>query len=190
MNESLLQKKVLKTLWNARKPLKIHEIVEETSSGFSSLMTNLQRLVKMGYVSTPKRGFYAITERGRETIGISKVDNKRAAEILGSVSLERAFHFYKGINEYLGVYASSLNDFCRKIQVVDLSSIEFHLFRQDFESWVREELGDADLANTISLIRTMDVSGENLRKRLFETVESRCRELKALSHESSWEPLD
>ena len=185
MNESLFQKKVLETLWKAGKPLKPHEIAEKTKLSFSSSVTRLQRLVKAGYVSTPKRGFYAITEHGKETIGVTEADKKRAAAILRPVSLEKAFHFYKGINEYLGVYASSLNDFCKKIQAVDLSSIEFHLFRQDFESWVREGLGDAELATRISLIRTMDLSGDRLRKRLYETVESRCKELEGLSHESS-----
>ena len=185
MNESPFQKKVLEILWKAGKPVKPQEISAKTGLGFSSLMTHLLKLVKAGYVSTPKRGFYAITEHGKETIGMTKADKKRAAAILSPVSLEKAFHFYKGINEYLGIYASSLNDFCKKIQAVDLSSIEFHLFRQDFESWVREGLGDAELATRISLIRTMDLSGDRLRERLYETVESRCKELKGLSHESS-----
>lgn len=184
MNESLLRKKVLETLWKAGKPLNPHEIAAKTGLGFSSLMTHLQRLVKAGYVSTPKRGFYAITEHGEETIGMTEADKKRAAAILSPVSLEKAFHFYKRINEYLGVYASSLNDFCKKIQAVDLSSIEFHLFRQDFESWIREGLGDPELANRIGLIRTMNLAGESLRKRLYEIVESRCKELESLSPEN------
>lgn len=184
MKESLFQKEVLETLWKAGKPLKPYEIAEKTRLSFSSLMTHLQRLVKEGYVSTPKRGFYAITERGRETIGISAADKKLATAILSPVSLEKAFNFCRGVNEYLGVFASSLNDFSRKIQAVDLSSIEFHLSRQDFESWVGEGLGDPELANRISLIRAMGLSGESLRKRLYETVESRCKELEVLSHES------
>ncbi len=185
MEERLLQNKVLETLWKAGKPLKPQEIVETTGLGFSSLITHLQSLVKAGYVSTPKRGFYAITADGKEKIGITEADRKRASAILRPVSLEKAFRFYRGISEYLGVYASSLDDFRKKIQVIDLSSIEFHLFRKDFESWIKNGLGDSELANNIGLIRTMDLSGEGLRQRLYKTVESRCRELDDLLHGSS-----
>lgn len=185
MEESPLQNKVLETLWKAGKPLKPHEIVEVTGLGFSSLITHLQSLVKAGYVSTPKRGFYAITADGKEKIGTTEADRKRASAILSPVSLDNAFRFYRGISEDLGVYANSLNDFCKKLQAIDLSSIEFHLFRKDFESWIKDGLGDSELANRIGVIRTMDLSGEGLRQRLYETVESRCRELDGLLHGSS-----
>lgn len=184
MNERLLQKRVLETLWKAGKPLKPQEIAAETGLGFSPLMTHLQSLVKIGYVSTPKRGFYAITEHGRETVSITEADRERAPVTLGSVSSEKAFRFYKGINESLGVYAISLNDFRKKINAVDVGSIEFHLFRRDFESWIREGLGDPELANRIGLVRTMGLSGEQLRKRLYATVESRCKELEDLAHKT------
>lgn len=183
MSENLANRKVLETLWEAGKPLNPQEISAKTGMAFSFLMSHLQRLVKAGYVSTPKRGFYALTEHGKGQIGVAKADKKRAKSILTPIPLEKSFHFHRGINEYVGVYANSLNDFCRKILEVDLSSIEFHLFRRDFESWIKEGLGDPELANRIGLIRAMDLTGENLRKRLYETVESRCKELESLSHE-------
>jgi DNA-binding MarR family transcriptional regulator len=185
MEERLFQNKVLETLWEAGKPLKPQEIAETTGLGFSTLITHLQSLVKAGYVSTPKRGFYAITADGKEKIGITEAERKRASTILSPVPLEKAFRFYKGASENLGVYASSLNDFCKKIKAVDLSSIEFHLFRKDFESWIRGGLGDSELANRIGMIRTMGLSSEDLRQKLYETIESRCRELEDLLHGSS-----
>lgn len=185
MEESLLQNKVLETLWKAGKPLKPREIVETTGLGFSSLISHLQHLVKAGYVSTPKRGFYAITADGKKKIGTTSADRRRASAILRPVSLEKAFRFCRRIDEYLGVYANSLDDFRRKVQAVDLSSIEFHLFRKDFESWIKDGLGDSELASRIGVIRSMDLSGERLRQRLYETVESRCRELDGLLHGSS-----
>lgn len=185
MEESLFQNKVLETLWEAGRPLKPHEIAETTGLGFSALITQLQSLVKAGYVSTPKRGFYAITADGREKIGTTEAERKRASAILSPVPMEKAFRFYRGVSENLGVYASSLDDFRKKIQAVDLSSIEFHLFRKDFESWIRDGLGDSELANRISMIRTMDLSSEDFRQKLYETVESRCRELEDLLHGSS-----
>lgn len=172
---------ILVTLWKAGKPLTPKEIATKTGLRFSSSMTHLQTLVKAGHVSTPKRGFYEITDRGQERIGVNKVEIRHALAILSPVSSEKAFRFYKGMDSYLGIDATSLSDFCEKIRAIDLSSIRFHLFRKDFESWIREELGDPELANSIGSIRTMDISGEPLRRRLHETVESRCRQLEGLS---------
>jgi len=57
-----------------------------------------------------------------------------------------------------------------------LNSIEFHLRRGDFEAWITE-LGDAELARKISLIKKQRVVGEELRKKLCETVQKRIEEL-------------
>jgi hypothetical protein len=144
-------------------------------------MSHLQALVKAGHVSTPRRGVYEITDRGQERIGVNNAEVRHALAILSPVSSEKAFRFYRGMDKYLGIYATSLSDFCEKIRAIDLSSIRFHLFREDFESWIREELGDSELANSIGSIRSMDLSGEPLRQRLQETVESRYRQLEGLS---------
>ena len=180
-DDSASQKLVLVTLWKAGKPLTPKEIAIKTGSRFSSSIAHLQALVKAGHVSTPKRGFYEITDHGQVRIGVNKAETRHALAILSPVSSEKAFRFYKGMNNYLGVDATSLSDFCEKIRAIDLNSIRFHLFRKDFESWIREELGDPELANSIGSIRTMNLSGEPLRKRLHETVESRCRQLEGLS---------
>ena len=181
MDDSASQKVVLVTLGKAGKPLTPKEIAAETGLRFSSSMAHLQALVKAGHVSTPKRGFYEITDYGQERIGADKPEGRHALAILSPVSSEKAFRFYRGMDNYLGIYATSLSDFCEKIRAIDLSSIRFHLFRKDFESWIREELGDPELANSIGSIRTSDLSGETIRERLRETVESRCRQLEELS---------
>jgi hypothetical protein len=85
-----------------------------------------------------------------------------------------------GTNQYLGVYANSLKDFTDKIQKIDLKSIEFHLPRKDFELWIHD-IGDPELSKKISLIRGRNLSGENLRKEIYETVKSRYEELTKLA---------
>ena len=92
---------------------------------------------------------------------------------------EKAFHFHTAINQYLGVCANSLNDFCDKIQKIDSKSIEFHFPRRDIELWLRG-LGDPELAKRMELIRGMGLSGENLRERVYETVKFRYEELAEL----------
>jgi hypothetical protein len=79
----------------------------------------------------------------------------------------------------MGVYARSLTDFCKKILEVNPESIEFHLLRGDFESWL-QGLGDPELAERIGLIRRMELSEEKLRREVYETTKSRCDELASL----------
>jgi DNA-binding transcriptional ArsR family regulator len=182
MEDKSFQKEILETLSKASMPLKPGDIARKTGLGFSSLITHLKRLVNAGYVSTPKRGFYALTDTGQAVLGTPDAEEETASTILSSVSLEKAFRFHRGLDEDLGVSATSLSDFRQKIQTVDLRSIEFHLLRQDFESWINDGLGDSELAHRISLIRTMGLSGEPLRRKLYETVTARYDELETLSH--------
>jgi hypothetical protein len=61
-----------------------------------------------------------------------------------------------------------------------LNCIEFHVPRKDFELWVGS-LGDLELSKKLRLLRMKDLSGENLRKELYETVNSRIEELQKLT---------
>jgi hypothetical protein len=49
--------------------------------------------------------------------------------------------------------------------------------RGDFERWV-DSLGDSELGKKLSHIRSMNLSGEDLRRTVYETVKSRLEELK------------
>ena len=174
-----VRRKILEKLWKAGKPMKSWEVAERMGISIPSSTMNLLRLIKAGYVSTPQRGHYAITVHGKEMLGLPKVDRELASRILSPVPSEKVFHFYKDMDHYLQVFANSLDDFCGKIQSVDVKSVEFHVPRRDFELWF-QGLGDLGLAEKMGEIRTMGLSGENLRKKVYETVRSRCEELKRL----------
>ena len=143
-------------------------------------MGYLLGLIKAQYVSVPQTHNYAITTLGKQALGLPKIDQKLATNILNPVSVEKAFYFYYDINNYSGVYADSLEAFVDKLQTVDLNSIEFHVPRKDFELWIRS-LGDLELAKKLELLRMKQLSGENLKKELCETVNSRCQELSKLT---------
>jgi hypothetical protein len=55
----------------------------------------------------------------------------------------------------------------------------FHFQRQDFQKWLKNVVGDEELAKRIDQIREWPAwsSDENLRKELFKTVKSRIGEL-------------
>ena len=179
MSASKIRGKILVSLWAAGKPLTLQGIAEKVGLNSSSTMGYLLGLIKAKYVSVPQKHHYVITSLGKQAIGMPKVDQTLASNILQALPLEKAFHFYQDINQYLGIHAESLNDFIDKIQTVDLKSIEFHISRKDFEFWIRS-IGDNELAKRMELIRMKNLSGENLRTEIQQSVKSRCEELTKL----------
>ena len=103
--------------------------------------------------------------------------NKKIVEILRTLPYEKGFHFYTAHGNYTGETATSLHDFELKIQIVPAASMHFHLQRGDFQKWISDTLGDAELAKRISLIE-LTLSSEGLRKELLETVRTRINALR------------
>ncbi len=180
MSLSEVKMKALVLLWKAEKPVKSRELAQQLGLGVPPTNLHLVWLRKKGYVFSPEKGLYAITEKGKEVLVLPKLDRKQALQILSSVPREKAFHFHRDIDQYLGIYATNLSEFCDKIQVVDTKSLEFHLPRKDFELWLLG-LGDFELAKKMSVIRKTGLLGEDLRKRVYEVVKSRCKELESLT---------
>jgi len=174
--------KALELLWKGGDPVKSRELAQQLGLGVPPTNLHLIWLKRKGYVFSPEKGLYAITEKGREVLVLPKIDRKQALQILSSVPRERAFHFHRDTDQYLGTYATNLSEFCDKIQVVDVKSIEFHLPRKDFELWFLG-LGDYELARNMSAIKKSRLLGEDLRRRVYEVAKSRCEELKSLASE-------
>ena len=99
-----------------------------------------------------------------------------AEKILASVPAERAFYFYLDLGRPLNVSASSLAEFGSKLKTINVSSLEFHMMRGDFEKWIYM-LGDNELAKSLIKIREANFSGERLRTELVRVVQTRVRQL-------------
>ena len=176
MSEGKNRGKILVDLWTAGKPLTLQEIAEKLGLNSSLTMEYLLELITAKYVSVPQKYCYAITNLGKQAIGLPKIDKNVAQNILSSLSLEKTFHFYYALDKPSGIYATSLTDFVSRIQTVTLKCIEFHVPRRDFELWIRS-LGDIELSKKLGMLRMRRLSGETLRKEIYETVTSRCEEL-------------
>jgi hypothetical protein len=81
---------------------------------------------------------------------------------------------------YTGETAMSLCSFLRDMGSVDVESVKFHFDRGDFQKWLRNTLGDDELARIIDEI-DKGISEEDLREKLVDIVQKRISELK-LSH--------
>jgi len=171
--------KILEALWAEGTPMKSKDVAQKVGLGVAAATMHLLGLKKTGHVYTPKHGLYAVTEQGKESIGLPKIDKAHTAKILSHVSSDKGFHFYTGVHQYTHIVAHSLVEFADKLQKIDVKSVEFHVSRKDFENWV-QSLGDVELARRLGLIRNIQVRGENLRTRVFEAVKHRLEELKLI----------
>jgi hypothetical protein len=105
------------------------------------------------------------------------VDRDKALVMTSSVPVEKGFHFFAEIKKPLGIFATSIFEFCDELKKVDLASLEFHLKRNDFARWLRDVIGDDTLANEFDKLQRVEVAGEKLRSKLVEVTEKRCKEL-------------
>src|SRR4030066_2110347 len=92
------------------------------------------------------------------------------SRILKNVVREEAFYFFTSIGNYTGQSAASLDEFLQKIKDMDIKSLEFHLFREDFEKWIAQTLGDSRLAEEIKVLKNMKFVGNTLRDQLYFAI--------------------
>lgn len=99
------------------------------------------------------------------------------SRILRTLPREKAFYFFTSIGNYTGEKANSLKEFLKKIKEVNVKSLEFHLYRRDFEKWIDETLEDRKLASEIRNLRVLNYSGIALKEQLHNLVAKRYKEL-------------
>jgi DNA-binding transcriptional ArsR family regulator len=172
--------RILELLWLNNSPMTAKAISEKLGLKSRSVNMHLLGLLKQGQVSKSKDGKYAVAESGKVAIGLPKTDEKLAKKVLAKHPPQKAFHFYRGIDQPTGISSDCLEDLSEKLKTLQVESVEFHASRGDFGIWAAS-LGDVELAKRLQVIREAKLTGENLRKELYKAVKSRCDELHAKS---------
>jgi len=172
MSLSPIKQEILENLLLYDKPMKAVELAKEAGQEFPPVMMHILGLKRMGYVSSPEKGQYAITEKGKEALGLPEINKEKATAILAYAPYDKAFHFYIDVGKPLNLHAHDIRDFANNIGKADLESIHFHMYRGDFEAWFNG-LGDQELAKKVALLKKKNVDGNDLRKQLHEIVEQR-----------------
>ena len=95
---------------------------------------------------------------------------------------KKVFRFCTAEGVYTKISAFSLEDFADKLAGIDEKAILFHYPRGDFQAWIRDSLGDRELADKMCFIKR-GISGEHIRQELLKMVQTRISELKALKPE-------
>ena len=180
MSLSLVKQEILETMLLNEKPMKAIDIASESKKEFPPTMMHLLGLVKMGYVSSPEKGRYVITEPGKSALGVPELTKEKATAILSYATHDKAFNFYVTVGKPLSLHAHNLRDFAKKLDKADLASVEFHLQRGDFEAWFKM-LGDEELVKKTALLKKKNAIGEEMRKQLRCIVEQRYIDLAKLA---------
>ena len=105
------------------------------------------------------------------------LDKAASSRILRTVPSHEGFHFFRAPGDSTGKVATSLADFVEKLRTVDIRSVNFHFPRQDFEKWLRDIIGDAELSRRINRIKK-ETHGEKLRSEIIQIVKVRIDEVK------------
>ncbi|MDH5779136.1 MAG: DUF5752 family protein [Candidatus Bathyarchaeota archaeon] len=100
-----------------------------------------------------------------------------SSRILRKLPRKNAFYFFTSIGNYTGINSASLEEFIEKIKEVNIKSLEFHLYRGDFEEWADKTLEDKGLAEKIRSLRTLKPVGNALRDQLYFIVSKRFEEV-------------
>ena len=106
---------------------------------------------------------------------------KKSKDPLRILPHAKGFHFYTAVGDYCGVTVHSLEEFADAIQYVCSESILFHFERGDFQNWIRDIIGDDELAQKIEDIKTCErhLAAEYCRKEIAEKVNVRLFQLEA-----------
>jgi len=119
---------------------------------------HVKGLVNAGLVKKINSG-YGITEKGKAVL-----------KAIAPLPKEAVFHFYTGIGQPTGFSAESLKELYEIIKRVAIGSVEFHLYRGDFENWIKAVFKDEALADELASLKSADVKGEDLRKEIIAVI--------------------
>jgi DNA-binding Lrp family transcriptional regulator len=117
--------KVLKVMSEVTSRIDMNTFARMVGLNPSQTVERMQELVNAGFIKKLGGG-YGITEKGRAIL-----------KAIAPVPKDMAFHFYKRIEQPTGFSAESLKDFYEIVKRVAVESLEFHLYRGDFENWIK-----------------------------------------------------
>jgi predicted transcriptional regulator len=155
------QIKILKTMNEATNRMDINMFAQVVNLTPNQAIAQVQELAKEGFLRKVGGGF-GLTEKG-----------KNALKAYTIVSSEMAFQFYVDIDKPLGFSALSIGEFYREVREVCSDSLEFHLYRGDFENWLRDVCKDFELTEAFGGVKTEGLKGEDLRKALLKAIDAK-----------------
>ena len=155
------QFKVLKTMIEATSRMDLNMFAKKVNLSPNQTIQQIQELAKEGFLQRSERG-YGVTDKG-----------KAAFKVFTPVPEEMGFHFYFGIDLPADLTSKTLQEFYIVIKQVSAGSLEFHLYRGDFENWLKEACKEPELADKIGGVKAAGLKGEELRAELLKVLDAK-----------------
>ena len=76
------------------------------------------------------------------------------------------------MGSYTGTGATNLDELAAKLQMILAESVMFHFQRNDFQKWIKDTIGDGELAEKIEIIKE-EQSEEDLRREILTITRDR-----------------
>lgn len=155
------QLKVLKVMNEITSGIDMSAFSEKVGLTSDQTIERIKELVNSGLV-WKRGGGYGMTEKGKAIL-----------KAISPVPKETAFHFYMAIGQPTGFSAESIKEFYEIVKRVAVKSLEFHLYRGDFENWIRAAFKDEALAAALVSLKNADFRGEELRQRMLKIISAK-----------------
>jgi predicted transcriptional regulator len=155
------QLKVLKVMSEVTSRIDMNTFAQMVGLNPSQTIERMQDLVNAGLIRKAGGG-YGITEKGKAIL-----------KAITPVPKDTAFHFYTGVGQPTGFSAESLKDFYEIVKRVAAESLDFHLYRGDFENWIKNALKDVTLADELASLKSAVLKGEELRQKMLKAIATR-----------------
>jgi len=152
------QLKVLKVMNEVTGRMDLNGFAQMVGLTPKQTIERMQELVNTGLVGKVGGG-YGITEKGKAIL-----------KAMAPLPKDAAFHFYTAIGQPTGFSAESLKDFYEIVKRVAVESLEFHLYREDFENWIKTVFKDAALADGLANLKASQLKGEDLRQGILKAI--------------------
>jgi len=152
------QLKVLKIMNEVTSRLDLNSFAQMVGLNPNQTIEHVKELVNAGLVRKVGGG-YGITEKGKAIL-----------KAIAPVPKDMAFHFYMGVGQPTGFSAESLKEFYEIIKRVTVDSVDFHLYRGDFENWIKAAFKDASLADKLASLKSAGLKGEELRTEIVAAI--------------------
>ena len=120
------QIRILKTMNEATNRMDLTMFAQAVNLNPNQAIAEVQELAKEGFLRKVGGGF-GLTEKG-----------KNAIKIFAQTPNELGFNFYVDFGKPLGFTALSMEQFYMFIKQITTDSLEFHLYRDDFENWLKK----------------------------------------------------
>jgi DNA-binding Lrp family transcriptional regulator len=150
--------KILKFMSEMTVRTDMNEFAHKMGLSPNEILQDMQDLAKEGFLKKIGGG-YAITEKGKAIL-----------RAFTAVPENMRFQFYTSLGNPTSLSAGSIKEFHDAALKVDADSLEFHLYRGDFENWFRTAINDEDFAGELATIKKTDLKGEELKKAIVKAT--------------------